>query len=84
MWLKDHVYLATWLSALLAVVTLIWNLTRTASRGQPINITRIVVIFICISSFPVAVTPTFDSSARTFAQYVFSLTLVMAVMMRHE
>jgi hypothetical protein len=84
MWFKDHVYLASWISAGLAVVALLVNLRKSSLRGTPIDSTRAILMFLCLSSFPAALTPVFDSTARTFAQIVFSFTLVAMLVRRRE
>jgi hypothetical protein len=84
MWFKEHVYLASWISPIIAVIAIILKLRKPDPGGKPTNWTRMLLMILCLTSFPVAVTPTFDSSARDFAKYVFSFTLVAVVVMRGE
>ena len=83
-WLKQHAYLATWLSPLIAVIGMVFSSQRAANRGKPVNWTRLLLMVLCLTSFPVVVTPTFDATARGFAQYVFSFTLGGLIIMRSE
>lgn len=83
-WLKDNVFLASWISPIIAVVAIVLRLRKPETNGKPVNWVRLVLLVLCLSSFPVAVTPTFDASARDFAKYVFSFTLVAAVVMRGD
>jgi hypothetical protein len=62
-WLKQHAYLATWLSPLIAVTGMVLSSRRAANRGKPVNWTRLLLMVLCLTSFPVVVTPTFDATA---------------------
>jgi hypothetical protein len=64
-WLKEHVYLASWLSIPVAVIIGILQI-RPRSNGKPVNWLRVLLTFLCLISFPVVITPTFDESARGF------------------
>ena len=82
-WLKEHAYLATWLSPLIAVIGIMFSARKAAAKGQPVEWTRVLLMVLCLSSFPIVVTPTFDSAARTFGQLVFFFTLA-AFLVRRE
>jgi hypothetical protein len=83
-WLKEHAYIATWLSPLIAVVGIVLSVRKAEVEGKPVNWTRLLLMVLCLTSFPVVVTPTFDNSAREFARFVFSFTIAAIVVMRRE
>jgi hypothetical protein len=83
-WLKDHAYLASWLALPIAIIIGILQIRRPVSDGKPIHWTRVLFTFLCLVSFPIVITPTFDESARSFGRYVFSFTLGGLIMMRRE
>ena len=83
-WLKEHAYVATWLSPIVAIMLVGLQVRRPMSEGKPVHWTRVLFTFLCLSSFPIVVTPTFDEKARLFAFGVFSFTLSAVLAMRTE
>jgi hypothetical protein len=66
-WLKNHSYLATWLSFCLAFLVALWR-TKGAIKLSEINWTWLFIYVAFVVSFGVALTPTFDDAARSFAR----------------
>jgi hypothetical protein len=65
-WLKDHVYIATWLGVVLAIVTAFargWK-----SEGAPVDWFRFVLWFTFFLCLAVTFTPQFDETARAYAK----------------
>lgn len=83
-WMKDHVYIASWLSAFTAIGVVLFKARKPSPLGKPVNWTRILLIVLALGSFPVAITPTFDGMARGLAWNLLMFTLGGIIMMRHE
>jgi hypothetical protein len=83
-WLKDHAYLASWLSPIVAIIIFGLQVRRPMSAGKPVHWMRVLFTFLCLISFPIVVTPTFDQTARSFATIVFSVTIGGLLTMRNE
>jgi len=64
-WLKQHSYLATWLSPCIAIIMAV-----AKSKGKWANIDwhEFLGLLIFCTLIAVALTPTFDTRARDFAQ----------------
>ena len=81
-WLKEHVYLATWLGLPLAVVLAFFQATRT----QPVKVDwfRSVITFAFFTGLAVVLTPTFDTTARYFAGFLTPFLLGVIIAYRNE
>ena len=64
-WLKDHVFIATWMGPVIAIVIAIMKGRRM--EGLPVDWFRFVLYFSFFLCLAIKVTPQFDESARTFA-----------------
>jgi hypothetical protein len=67
-WLKDHSYLATWLSFALATLVALWR-TKDTPKLSDINWTWLFIYVTFVVSFGITVTPTFDDATRGMARY---------------
>lgn len=71
-WFKDHVYIASWVSMTLSLIAiLVAQFRNSKTSGRPFNWFRMIGIVLTLTSFPVILTPAFDTTAREFAKYVF-------------
>jgi hypothetical protein len=70
-WLKDNAYLAEWLAALIAVVGLITSAPKSGNGS--VDWPRTILYFCTIMLLAVAITPQFDTSARSLAGLMFSV-----------
>jgi hypothetical protein len=66
-WLKEHSFLATWISPVLAIIIAIWR-TKDIPKLSDINWTWFTVYVTFVTSFGVVVSPMFDPAARQAAQ----------------
>jgi hypothetical protein len=64
-WFKDHVFVATWLGPVIAIVIAIMKGRRT--EGRPFDWYRLMMYFTFFLCLAVKFTSQFDESARTFA-----------------
>ena len=72
-WLKDHVFIATWLGPVIAIVIAIMKGRKV--EGRPVDWFRFVMYFTFFLCLAVAFTPQFDEAARTTARFlVYGLT----------
>jgi glucan phosphoethanolaminetransferase (alkaline phosphatase superfamily) len=62
-WLESHVYLAAWLSLLVALVSLF--IQNVKSNFQQIDWSRSLLYIAFLTGLAVAISPTFDERART-------------------
>jgi hypothetical protein len=64
-WLKDHAYIATWLSPIIAIII---GLSKSTGKLARLNWQEFVGLFLLCSSIAIVMTPTFDDKARDFAR----------------
>ncbi len=77
-WLKNHVYVATWLGLFVTVIFTFLNARKT--QFFEIDWFRFVIYFSFFTCLAVVFTPTFDQTARDFARYLsYSLLGVIIV-----
>jgi hypothetical protein len=79
-WLKEHAYLATWLSLLVATIGIVIRNVRAAAGEADWQ--RAVIYIVLLASLSVAFTPHFDMTTRFFAGYLVSFTLGWIMMDR--
>jgi hypothetical protein len=72
-WLKDHVYIASWLSLIVATIGLIIRNLR-ASAGE-VDGTRTMIYVVLLTGLSAAFTPSLEYVARFFGGYLVSFTL---------
>jgi hypothetical protein len=72
-WLRTHVYLATWLSLIVATTGLIIRNVR-ASAGE-VDWTRTMIYIVLLTGLAAAFTPYLEYQARAFAGFLVSFTL---------
>ena len=78
--LKNHVYIATWLGVPLSVI-LAFVRAKTTHFAQA-DWFWSIISFAFFTSFAVVITPTFDMTARHFAEYVGSFLLGVIIVSR--
>ena len=84
-WLKEYDYLANWIFALFAAIFFVWTVRVEVSRDPKVkDYTRAILMFLCLSSVPVAITPTFDGYARAFAACVVGVALIVIINTRQS
>lgn len=72
-WFKDHVYVASWLSLLIATIGLvIKNVRAPAGEVDWIQAAAIIASLACVS---VVLTPSFDATARSFGAMFATFTM---------
>ena len=81
-WLKEHVYVATWLGLPLTVILTFFR----ATRSQPVKVDwfRSVITFAFFTGLAVMLTPTFDATARYFAGFMMTFLLGVIIAHRNE
>lgn len=70
-WLRNNVFLAAWLSLLIALVGICIQNTR--SNTYHVDWSRIVIYVAYLTFIAVAITPIFDTTARTMAGILVSV-----------
>jgi predicted membrane channel-forming protein YqfA (hemolysin III family) len=68
--LKQYVFVASWISALAGITGLLLRKPRTA--GGEIDWNRTILYILALVSFAAALTPQFDETAKTFARMIVS------------
>jgi hypothetical protein len=63
-WLKGHVFLAAWLSPLIALVGLIW---KKSDPTNPVNWSKLMIYVAFLTGLAVIITPGVDPSVRSAA-----------------
>jgi len=81
-WLKAHVYLATWLSLIVATTGLIVRNLR-AGAGE-VDWTRTMIYIVLLTGLSAAFTPSLEYPARFFGGYLVSFTLGWIMMDRRR
>lgn len=71
-WLKEHSFLATWLSPILAVLIAVWR-TKGAPRVSEVDWTTLLGYVTFFVAFGVAISSSFDESARSIARTIAGL-----------
>jgi hypothetical protein len=79
-WLESHVYLAAWLSLLVALVSLF--IQNVKSNFQQIDWSRSLLYIAFLTGLAVAISPTFDERARTSGWFIVTFTLPFLIMDR--
>ncbi len=64
-WFQTHVYLAAWLSPIVAIIAV---LVRNARHEHHIDSSRLMIYVAFLTCLAVSVTPTFDEGTRSFAR----------------
>lgn len=64
-WLKDHVFIATWLGPVIAIVIAVMKGRKT--QDIPVDWFRFVLYFTFFLCLAVKFTPQLDESARSFS-----------------
>jgi len=77
-WLKENVYIATWLA--LPVTLLIGLYQARNTEYRTVNWFRLLMYFAFLTALSVAFTPRFDADARNFAHYLIAWVLPVIVM----
>ena len=77
-WLKENVYIATWLA--LPVTLLVGVCQARKTEYKTVNWLRLLMYFSFVTSLAVAFTPRFDADARNFAHYLIARVLPVIVM----
>jgi hypothetical protein len=72
-WLEIHVYLAAWLSLIVALISLFMQNLR--GNFQQIDWSRSLIYIAFLTGLAVAISPTFDERART-AGWILVSTLI--------
>jgi hypothetical protein len=82
-WLKNHVFIAAWLSPIIALIGLIW---KKSDPTNPVNWSMIMLYVAFLTGLAVIVTPGVDPSVRgtmsTLVFLVFGALLVHSVWRR--
>lgn len=66
-WLKEHSYIGTWLSPCIAVILAV---VKSKGNVESIDLYELMLVFLLLSSFAIAVNPAFDTVARNLAETV--------------
>jgi hypothetical protein len=81
-WLKDHVYIASWLA--LPVTVLVGFFQAKSTGFTRINWFRNLTYFSFLSCLAVRLTPSFDEATRTWAGSFAEMLLFVIIVGRHE
>jgi hypothetical protein len=76
-WLETHAWLAAWLALPVAIVV---GVIQTVRGGvNQLDWPRALIYLAFLTSLAVMFTPTFDQTARDFARYIVSFTIVVLI-----
>ena len=67
-WLQNHVWIAAWLSPLVALIIAVVQSVRP--NAPSIDWSRLLLYLAFLTGLAVAFTPLFDAGTRTFAQHL--------------
>ena len=81
-WLRDHVYVATWLGLVGTVILAILQARKT--DFAEIDWFRLIIYFSFFTALGVVFTPTFDQFARDYAKYLASALLAVIIVSRKQ
>ena len=76
-WLKDHSYLATWISASIAITM---AGAKAIGKLASIDWRELISIILLLTCVGVAMSPVFDEKARSFAQTLIFFLLGYGVL----
>ncbi len=68
-WFKTHVFIAAWISPIIALVGMIF---KKRPEGSPLNWGRAVVYVAFLSLLAIVVTPGVEPGVRSFAMSIFA------------
>ena len=71
-WLKDHVYVAGWLSPIIAIIIALLKSNWSAAK---LDTTQFTLTFLVLASFAAIITPETDSNVRFTCYMIFSFCL---------
>ena len=72
-WLKTHVYLASWLSLVVATIGLVIRNVR--APASEVDWRRAMIYIVLLTGLAAAFTPSLEYPARVFGGYLVSFTL---------
>lgn len=79
-WLKEHAYLATWMSPVLALIIAIVKGKKGEAKAE---VREFILYLVLLMSFAIMVTPTFEPVVRGFVGVVFFFLLVFIMFEPH-